>query len=117
MKIINYILSFFAGLGIGVFAFRQITKKALHTVISELVDNVVDDIYPCRLIATIRFEQPENRTIVDMSQYADKGIIGLTVDKTDVPINEKEEECDGEPTFYPTAVVYRMGEHWLWKVL
>ena len=59
----------------------------------------------------------DGRTIVDMSQYTDKGIIGITIDKVEAPQSEQEEALDGEPCLYPTAVAYRMGEHWLWKVL
>ena len=117
INLIGIILTFFAGIGIGWVALKSKIQPALRSVISDLVDNVTDDIYPCRLIATIRFNQEADRTIVDMSQYADKGIIGIVVDKIEAPQSEQEETLDGEPSLYPTAVAYRMGEHWLWKVL
>ena len=117
INLIGIILAFFAGIGVGWVALKNKIQPALRSVISDLVDDVTDDIYPCRLIATIRFNQEADRTIVDMSQYADKGIIGITVDKVEAPQSEQEETLDGEPSLYSTAVVYRMGEHWLWKVL
>ena len=117
INLIGIILAFFAGIGVGWVALKSKIQPALRSVISDLVDDVTDDIYPCRLIATIRFNQEADRTIVNMSQYADKGIIGITVDKVEAPQSEQEETLDGEPSLYPTAVVYRMGEHWLWKVL
>ena len=117
INLIGIILAFFAGIGIGWIALKNKIQPVLRNVISDLVDDMTDDIYPCRLIATIRFNQETNQTIVDMSQYADKGIISITVDKAETPQSEQEEALDGEPSLYPTAVVYRMGEHWLWKVL
>ena len=117
INLIGIILAFFAGIGVGWVALKAKIQPALRSVISDLVDNVVDDIYPCRLIVTIRFNQDRNQTIVDMSQYENKGIIGIVVDKKEAPQSEQEEKFDGEPSLYPTAVVYRMGEHWLWKVL
>lgn len=117
INLIGIILAFFAGIGVGWVALKNKIQPALRSVISDLVDDVADDIYPCRLITTIRFNQETDKTIVDMSQYADKGIIGIIVDKIEAPQSKQEEELDGEPSLYPTAVVYRMGEHWLWKVL
>ena len=117
INLIGIILAFFAGIGVGWVALKSKIQPALRSVISDLVDDVTDDIYPCRLIATVRFNQEADRTIVDMSQYADKGIIGVTVDKVEAPQSKQEETLDGKPSLYPTAVIYRMGEHWLWKVL
>ena len=117
INLIGMILAFFTGLGIGAAAIAARVKPAIKEVVSDLVDGVVDDIHPCRLIATIRFEQEENRTIVDMSRYEKQGLISIIVDKTESAANEEEESINGEPSLYPNAVVYRLGETWLWKVL
>lgn len=89
------------------------TKKK----ISEFVDEFVDEVYPCKMFATIRYGQENNQTIVDMSRYEKLGVIGVTIDKTDQPANPKEEAIDNETIFYSPAVVYKVGGHWLWKVL
>ena len=117
INLIGMILTFFAGLGIGAITMAKRIKPAVKEIVSNLIDGVVDDIHPCRLIATIRFGQEENRTIVDMSRYEDQGIIGIVVDQTEPATNAEEKEIDGEPTLYPNAVVYKLGDTWLWKVL
>lgn len=117
INLIGIILAFFAGIGVGWAALKNKIQPALRSVINDLVNDVTDNIYPCQLIATVRFNQEADKTIVDMSQYADKGIISIIVDKVEAPQSKQEEVLDGEPSLYPTAVVYRMGEHWLWKIL
>lgn len=116
INLLGIILGFFAGIGIGYAALRAKIKPAVQELISNFVDDITEDIYPCKLIATIRFNQETNATIVDMSKYKELGIIGLVIDKTESP-SEEEENLDGEPKFYPTAVVYNLRGHWLWKVL
>lgn len=49
--------------------------------------------------------------ITDFSNYEDKGIIGLILNSTE------EKECEEHTLYYKQAVVYRIGETWLWKVL
>lgn len=117
INLISMILAFFTGLGIGALAIAKRIKPAIKEMVSELIDGMVDDIYPCHLIATIRFGQKENRTIVDMSRYKDKGVIGIVVDQTEPAMTTEEKDIDGEPTLYPNAVVYKLGDTWLWKVL
>ena len=117
INLIGMILAFFTGLGVGAFAIAKRIKPAVKEIISDLVDGMAEDIHPCRLIATIRFGQEENRTIVDMSQYENKGIIGIVVDQTKLATTAEEKDIDGEPTLYPNAVVYKLGDTWLWKVL
>lgn len=52
-----------------------------------------------------------------MSRYDKLGIIGVTVDMTDPPADFKQEAINNETLYYSPAVVYRVGGHWLWKVL
>lgn len=78
---------------------------------------MVDEVYPCKMIATLRYNQESDQTIVDFSQYDKKGVIGVTVDYKKAPSSAKEEALDGESLFYSPAVVYKLGGHWFWKIL
>lgn len=95
-----------------IFLMHNIKKE-----ISKFVNEFVDEVYPCKMFTTIRYGQENNQTIVDMSRYKKLGVIGVTVDKTDQPANPEEEAIDNETIFYSPAVVYKVGGHWLWKVL
>ena len=92
-------------------------KWALKETISELIDDAVDSVYPCKLIATIRYNQETEQNIVDMFRYDEEGIVGVTIDKTISPASAEEEALDNTSIFYKNAVVYNMGGHWFWKVL
>ena len=93
INLIGIILAFFAGIGVGWVALKNKIQPALRNVISDLVDDVTDDIYPCRLIATVRFNQKADKTIVDMSQYA-----GNNNGMKRVSEIFKGDECYGEVT-------------------
>lgn len=116
-NIIAILTAFFAGLGMGYVLIREKVKPAIREIIGKLVEEMAEEIYPCKLIATIRFNQESPQTIVDMSRYNSMGIVGLTVDKTEAPESEEDEALDGQPIIYSPAVVYRLRGHWLWKVL
>ena len=111
------ILTFFAGFGLGWQFLKERIKPAIQETMSELVDEMVDAVYPCKLIATIRYDQPQDSHVVDMSRYDTLGIVGITIDKKEKAESEADIELDGKPMIYQTAVVYRLGEHWFWKVL
>ena len=101
-------------------SYALITKRvkwALRETISELIDDAVDSVYPCKLIATIRYNQEIEQNIVDMSRYEKEGIVGITIYKTISPASEEEEALNNTSIFYKNAVVYNMGGHWFWKVL
>lgn len=84
---------------------------------NELIDEMVDAVYPCKLIATIKYNQPQDSHIVDMSKYDTLGIVSITVNIREKAESEADIKLDGKPMIYQTAVVYRLGEHWFWKVL
>lgn len=111
------VIAFLSGATASFVLIASRVKMALKETISELVDDTIDSVYPCRLIATIRYNQETEQNIVDMSKYEEKGIIGITIDKTDSPSSAEEETLDNVSIFYKTAVVYNMGGHWFWKVL
>ena len=92
-------------------------KWALKETISELIDDTVDSVYPCKLIAIIRYNQEIEQNIVDMSRYDQEGIAGIIIDKTEPPASAEEEALDNTSMFYKNAVVYNIGGHWFWKVL
>lgn len=101
-------------------SYAFITKRvkwALKETISELIDDAVDSVYPCKLIATIRYNQEIEQNIVDMSRYDQEGIAGIIIDKIGPPASAKEEALNNTPMFYKNAVVYNIGGHWFWKVL
>lgn len=110
-NIIAIIIAFFAGMGL---SFAHLTRKvynATKEIATEIVNDVIDDIYPCKLAVVYRYGQEEDSVITDFSLYEKKGIIGLT-------LNKKEElDCEEHTFYYQQAVVYRIGDSWLWKVL
>ena len=105
------------GLGLGQWFFKKYTEFSIQEKIGELIDGITDAIYPCKLITTIRFNQPQDSHIVDMSKYDTSGIISIIVNKKEKAENEIDIDLDGKTVIYQTAVVYRLGEHWFWKVL
>ena len=52
-----------------------------------------------------------------MSKYDTLGIISIIVNKKEKAESEIDIDLDGKAVIYQTAVVYRLGEHWFWKVL
>ena len=65
-----------------------------------------------------RYNQEEESTITDFSQYESKKRIGLILNKTEPhPDAENGADLDDDIIVYPQAVVYKIGETWLWKVL
>ena len=109
--------TFLSGVIAGIFCIHRQVKEALKNTIGDLVNEVVDSVYPCKLIATIRYNQESDQSIVDMSQYDKTGIAAVTIDKIGPPANEQEESLDNTPTLYKNAVVYNIGGHWFWKIL
>ena len=115
--VLTLVVAFLSGAAASYALITKRVKWALKETISELIDNAVDSVYPCKLIATIRYNQEIEQNIVDMSRYEKEGIVGITIDKTAPPASAQEEALDNVSMFYKTAVVYNMGGHWFWKVL
>lgn len=122
--IITIIMTFFAGL----FAGNKWCKTKYYLkakeVTKELLINTAESICPCELILVMRYNQQEESTITDFSQYKDKKRVGLIINKTGPSPQSLEQEqedndidLDDDIIIYPHAVVYRIGETWLWKVL
>ena len=110
-KIIAIILAFFAGAGLSFAHCSRKVYNAAKEVSAEIMNDVMEDIYPCKLAVIHRYNQEETSTITDFSNYEDKGIIGLILNSTE------EKDCEEHTLYYKQAVVYRIGDTWLWKVL
>ena len=70
--------------------------------------------------ASTRYNQEEESMITDFSQYEDKKRVSLIINKVGPHPDADEEngaDLDDDIIVYPQAVVYRIGETWLWKVL
>lgn len=115
--VLALVSAFMAGTITSYILIKEKIKIALKATISDLVDDAVDQVYPCKLVATIRYNQEHEENIVDISRYESLGMIGITIDKKGPPANDEEEALDGKPMLYQTAVVYNLGGHWFWRVL
>lgn len=117
--IITIIMTFLAG----IFAGNKINKTKNYMkarqVARELLTDTAESICPCELILVCRYNQEEESTITDFSQYESKKRVGLIINKTESsPLkNDEEQDLDDDIIVYPQAVVYKIGDTWLWKVL
>lgn len=119
-------MTFFAGL----FAGNKFCKTkyycAAKKIAKELLTDTAESICPCQLVLVTRYNQEEESTVTDFSQYKSKKRVGLILNKTephpdaDADADADEEngaDLDDDIIVYPQAVVYKIGETWLWKVL
>ena len=116
-SIIAIIMTFFAG----IFAGDKLCKTKYYLkakeVTKELLTNTAESIRPCELILITRYNQEEETTITDFSQYEDKKLVGLIINKTTPHPEGDCADLDDDIIVYPHAVVYKIGDTWLWKVL
>ena len=119
-SIIVIIMTFFAGL----FAGNKFCKTKYYLkakeIAKELLTNTAESICPCQLVLVTRYNQEKESTITDFSQYESKKRVGLILNKTEPHPDADEEngaDLDDDIIVYPQAVVYKIGETWLWKVL
>lgn len=118
-SIIAAIIAFLAG----IFAGNHLCKTSYYfkakEIAKELLSNTAESICPCELILVTRYNQKEESTITDFSQYKTKKRVGLIINTTKPHPNAEngEENLDDDIFVYPLAVVYKIGETWLWKVL
>ena len=119
-SIIVIIMTFFAGLFVGnKFCKTKYYLKAKE-IAKELLTDTAESICPCQLVLVTRYNQEEESTITDFSQYESKKRVGLILNKTEPHPDADEEngaDLDDDIIVYPQAVVYKIGETWLWKVL
>ena len=108
----------------GIFAGNKLCKTKYYLqakeIAKELLTNTAESICPCQLVLVTRYNQEEESTITDFSQYESKKRVGLILNKTEPHPDADEEngaDLDDDIIVYPQAVVYKIGETWLWKVL
>ena len=108
----------------GIFAGNKLCKTKYYLkakeIAKELLTNTAESICPCELILITRYNQKEESMITDFSQYEDKKRVSLIINKVGPHPDADEEsgaDLDDDIVIYPQAVVYRIGETWLWKVL
>ena len=108
----------------GIFAGNKLCKTKYYLqakeIAKELLTNTAESICPCQLVLVTRYNQEEESTITDFSQYESKKRVSLIINKTEPhPDSDGESgaDLDDDIIVYPQAVVYKIGETWLWKVL
>ena len=115
-SIIVIIMTFFAGL----FAGNRVCKLTQYLkakkIANELLEETAESICPCELVIVTHYNQEEEFTITDFSQYEEKKRVSIIINKTDTHSNG-DTKLDDDIIMYPEAVVYKVGETWLWKVL
>lgn len=114
--ILSYIIIGFLGLSWLFFLlYIKWQKKSLSIIINEMVDELIENIIPCKLISIINFNQKEDSIVFDFSHYEKENIVAVikTYKKEAEDTNEKI--IDGKVIYYPRAVVYKLGEQWLWQ--
>ena len=124
MNKLNVIIAAIVTFLAGIFAGNKLCKAKYYLrakeVAKELLTNTAESICPCELILVVRYNQDEESTITDFSQYKEKQRVGIVINKTG-PSPQSEDvdgaELDDDIIVYPHAVVYKIGETWLWKVL
>ena len=90
-------------------------KKFLSLVVSEMVDDLTENILPCKLISISRFNQKEDSIVFDFSHYEEEDIVVIIKTHKEEAKDTNEKLIDGKALYYPRAVVYRLGEQWLWQ--
>lgn len=110
--IITFLTGIFAGNGICKLTRYLKAKK----IADELLEETAESICPCELIIATHYNQEEEFTITDFSQYEEKKRVSIIINKTNTHSNG-DTKLDDDIIMYPQAVVYKIGETWLWKVL
>ena len=90
-------------------------KKALSLIISEMIDNLTENILPCKLISINKFSQEEDSIVFDFSHYEEEDIVVIIKTYKEEAKDTNEKLIDGKVIYYPRAVVYKLGEQWLWQ--
>ena len=116
-KIISILLAFFAGAGVCWLWLSNRVYQVAKEISKEIVNEVIDEIYPCKLIVFHNYNQDEESIVTDFTNYKSKGLVGLIMNKVGDPPDAKHEAMAQQPLYYKNAVVYKLGDTWLWKVL
>lgn len=115
-SIITIIITFLAGIFTGNKLCKLTQYLKAKKIANELLEETAESICPCELIIVIHYNQEEEFTITDFSQYEEKKRVSIIINKTETHSNG-DKKLDDDIIMYPEAVVYKVGETWLWKVL
>ena len=114
--ILNYIIIGFLGLSCFFFLwYIRLQKKSLSQVISEIIDDLTENIIPCKLISISNFNQKEDSIVFDFSYYEKEDVVVMIKTYKEEAKGTNEKLIDGKIIYYPHAVVYKLGEQWLWQ--
>lgn len=117
-SIFAILMALCAGTWAGIVWTREKFKILSREVSKEMVTDIIESMIPCSLIVITKYGQEEEKTITDFSQYEETGRVGLIIHKTGQhPGNTQDITLDDDILFYTHAVVYQVGDRWLWKVL
>ena len=109
--ILYYIIIGFLGLSCLFFLlYIKWQKKSLSLIISEMIDNLTENIIPCKLISISNFNQKEDSIVFDFSHYEKEDVVVMikTYKEEAKDINEKF--MDGKAIYYTRTEVYKLGE-------
>lgn len=115
-SIIVIIMTFFAGLFAGNKFCKLTQYLKAKKIANELLEETAESIYPCELVIVTHYNQEEEFIITDFSQYEEKKRVSIIINKTDTH-SKGDTKLDDDVILYPQAVVYKVGETWLWKIL
>ena len=114
--ILNYIIIGFLVLSCLFFLwYIRWQKKSLSSIISEIIDDLTENIIPCKLISISNFNQKEDSIVFDFSYYEKEDVVVIIKIYKEEAKDTNEKLIDGKVIYYPRAVVYKLGEQWLWQ--
>lgn len=114
--ILNYIIIGFLVLSCLFFLwYIRWQKKALSSIISEMIDEFIENVIPCKLILINNFNQKEDNIVFDFSHYEKEDVVVMIKTYKEEAKDTNEKLIDGKIIYYPRAVVYKLGEQWLWQ--
>ena len=114
--ILNYIIIGFLVLSCLFFLwYIKWQKKSLSSIISEMIDEFIENVIPCKLILINNFNQKEDSIVFDFSHYEKEDVVVMIKTYKEEAKDTNEKLIDGKIIYYPQAVVYKLGEQWLWQ--
>lgn len=114
--ILNYIIIGFLVLSCLFFLwYIRWQKKSLSSIISEMIDEFIENVIPCKLILISNFNQKEDSIVFDFSHYEKEDVVVMIKTYKEEAKDTNEKLIDGKIIYYPRAVVYKLGEQWLWQ--
>ena len=115
--ILNYIIIGFLLLScLFLLQYVKQQRKLLSSTISEMIDEFTENILPCKLISINKFNQKEDSLVFDFSHYKEENIIAIIITHKKEAEDTNEKLMNEKIIYYPRAVVYKLGDQWLWQI-